>query len=129
MKLDTAPVQINPALLTPTATIKAGATKDLDMKKIDETAKDFEAMFMSEMLKPIFDTVQTDEQFGGGKGEDMWRGFLRDEYAKNMSANGSLGIADLVKQQLIETQSKALAPKMAQNMQGNPTEVTGDTNV
>ena len=123
MKLDNAPM-MNPALLQPSV------PKDLNMEKIDQTAQDFEAMFLSEMLKPMFESVKVDETFGGGKGEEIFGGFLRDEYAKIYAGTGTLGIADLVKQQLIEMQSKADAPKLAQNMQGNMgTITTGESDV
>ncbi len=92
------------------------------MARIDETAKDFEAMFVTEMMRPMFDTVEVDKTFGGGKGEEIFRGFMLDEYGKNMAASGGLGIADLVKAQLIEMQSVADKPAMPQNMLKKPLE-------
>lgn len=111
MKLD--PLQLNPALLN------QKAPPNLDMKRIDETARDFEAMFMTEMLRPMFEGIKPDETFGGGKGEEMFQSFLLDEYGKSMAAQGTLGIADLVKEQLIEMQSRAQDKAMAQNMHNN----------
>ena len=116
------PQQLNPALLA-----QANKAPDIDMKRIDETAQDFEAMFLSEMLKPMFETVKVNEMFGGGKGEEIFSGFLRDEYSKMLSAQGGIGIAGLVKEQLIEMQSKAKASSLAQNMHGNTTGTTGDS--
>ena len=116
------PQQLNPALLA-----QANKAPDIDMKRIDKTAQDFEAMFLSEMLKPMFETVKVNEMFGGGKGEEIFSGFLRDEYSKMLSAQGGIGIAGLVKEQLIEMQSKAKASPLAQNMHGNTTGTTGDS--
>jgi Rod binding domain-containing protein len=113
MKLDSA-IQLNPALLGKQA-------PSIDMARIDETAREFEAMFMTEMLRPMFEGLQVNETFGGGKGEEIFSGMLLDEYGKSMAAQGSLGIADLVREQLIEMQSKASQPKVAQNMH-NPLE-------
>ena len=117
-----APNQLNPALL-------ASATKapDVNMQKINETAEEFEAMFISEMFKPMFESVKVNETFGGGKGEEIFSGFLRDEYGKLLAQTGGIGIAELVRQQLIEMQSKASKPDLAQNMQGNSAEITGET--
>ena len=123
MKID-AP-QISPTLLGQKA-------PDLDMKRIDETAREFEAMFMTEMLRPMFEDIKPDPTFGGGKGEEMFQSMMLDEYGKNMAAQGTLGIADLVKEQLIEMQSKAQEKSLAQNMhnkfEGQPvsTAVTGE---
>ncbi len=98
--------QLNPALLTqPNA--KPSASKGMSMEKIEESAKDFEAMFLTEMLRPMFDSVGVNQLFGGGKGEEVYRSFMLDEYGKNLAQNGSFGIADLVKKQLIEMQEKA----------------------
>ena len=104
------PLTLNPALLN------QKKAPDIDMARIDETARDFEAMFMTEMLRPMFEGLKVDETFGGGKGEEIFQSMMLDEYGKNMAAQGSLGIADLVKEQLIEMQSRANEPEMAQNM-------------
>ncbi len=117
-----APNQLNPALLA-----QATKSPDVNMQKINETAQEFEAMFLSEMFKPMFESVKVNETFGGGKGEEIFSGFLRDEYGKMLAQTGGIGIAELVKQQLIEMQSKAQTPALAQNMQGNSGETTGET--
>lgn len=88
------------------------------MAQIEESAKDFEAMFVSEMIKPMFEGLETDGMFGGGKGEEIFRGFMIEEYGKMIAATGQLGIADMVKQQMIEMQEKASGTKLAQEMHG-----------
>lgn len=84
-------------------------------------------MFLSEMLKPMFETVKVNKMFGGGKGEEIFSGFLRDEYSKMLSVQGGIGIAGLVREQLIEMQSKAKDPALAQNMHGDTIGTTGDS--
>lgn len=118
MKIDN--INIDAALLQKPADMK------LNMAAIDETAKDFEAMFMTEMLKPMFEGIQPDETFGGGKGEEVFNSLMLDEYGKKMASTGSLGIADLVKEQLIQMQSDAQKQQMAQNMHGSSEPQTGD---
>ncbi|MFD2262348.1 rod-binding protein [Lacibacterium aquatile] len=71
-------------------------------EKAKEVGREFEAMFLSQMLAPMFDTVKTDGMFGGGHGEDSFKGLLVDEYAKNMARQGSLGIADMISKQVME---------------------------
>ncbi len=126
MKLE--PLQLNSALLAQ-PTIPQSPPKGMDMERINETAQDFEAMFLSEMMKPMFEAVKVDETFGGGKGEEMFRGFIRDEYAKTMTSVQSIGIADQVKEQLIEMQTRADNPALARNMHGTSKELTGDSDV
>lgn len=64
----------------------------------------------------MFDTIDVDETFGGGKGEEVFRGFMIDEYGKSVAQSGTFGIADLVKAQLIEMQSAANKPAVAQDV-------------
>lgn len=88
------------------------------MAQIEESARAFEAMFVSEMIKPMFDGIETGGMFGGGKGEEVFRGILIDEYGKSIAATGQLGIADMVKRQMIEMQEQASGIKLAQEMHG-----------
>ncbi len=82
------------------------AISDKDMKKFDAVSKDFEAMFMTEMLKPMFAELKPDPRFGGGKGEEVFSGMMLQEYGKMMAETGSLGIADSVKKQLVQMQGE-----------------------
>lgn len=75
-----------------------------NMEKIAGAAEEFEAMFISEMMKPMFEGISVDGPFGGGKGEDVFRGFLLQEYGKITAKTGNVGIADHVKEHLIKMQ-------------------------
>lgn len=77
--------------------------------QLEAAAKDFEAMFMTEMLKPMFEAMKPDPRFGGGKGEEVFRGFMLQEYGKLMADRGGIGIADAVKQELIRLQGETIA--------------------
>jgi Rod binding domain-containing protein len=79
-----------------------------------EAAKEFEGMFMTQMLQPMFDTVSVDPQFGGGHGEEMMRGFLVQEYGKIVSKNSHLGIADAVRDEMQRIQGKVNAKTTTQ---------------
>ncbi len=72
---------------------------------IDKTAKDFEGMFMSQMLQPMFEGMNVDKTFGGGNGEKIMRGMLVQEYGKIASKGTHLGIADAVKSEMIRAQN------------------------
>lgn len=81
-----------------------------DMKKIDKTAEDFEAVFVTEMLRPMMNMIKVDPEFGGGKGEEVFRDFTLNEYGKRMASQGGFGIATHVKDQLIKLQAQAALP-------------------
>jgi Rod binding domain-containing protein len=61
---------------------------------IAKSARDFEAMAIGQLLRPMFDTVKTaDGPFGGGAGEEAWRPLMVDQIAKAIAAHGGLGLA------------------------------------
>lgn len=80
------------------------AKKAKTPEQIKEAAEGFEAMFLNQMLKPMFDTIKTDEMFGGGEGEDMWKSMMVDTYAKEITKKGGVGIAEQVMQVMIKAQ-------------------------
>ena len=82
--------------------------KKHDMQRIEEAAQDFEAVFFSEMMKPMFENLKTADGFtGGGKGEEVFQGLMIQEYGKMMAETNSIGIADQVKAHLIKAQEVA----------------------
>lgn len=74
------------------------------LEQIAEKAQEFESVFIAEMMKPMFDGISTDGEFGGGRGEEVFRGMLLQEYGKMLAGTGSLGIADSVKTELLKIQ-------------------------
>lgn len=87
---------------------KSNTAANLDpatLKRIDDQAKQFEAVFISQMLKPMFEGLKTDGLFGGGKGEEIFRGVMLQEYGKSIAENNSIGLADCVKAELIKAQA------------------------
>ncbi len=84
--------------------VKANSLTEKELERLDEVSKDFEAVFVTEMMKPMFAELKPDERFGGGKGEEIFQGMMLQEYGKLMAETGQFGIADQVKRQLIEMQ-------------------------
>jgi Rod binding domain-containing protein len=95
--------------------LNAKSIKDKDLQYIEDAAKDFEAMYMAEMMKPMFEGLKTDSRFGGGKGEEIFRGFMIEEYGKLMAERGDIGIADAVKAEMIRMQEAANNPRSELN--------------
>lgn len=99
------------------AALKAGNAQDKNMQQIEDAAKEFEAVFMTEMIKPMFEGLKTNSRFGGGKGEEVFRGFMIQEYGKLIAERGEIGIADSVKAEMIRLQETANDPRSALNPQ------------
>jgi len=85
------------------ARVTAGAQAP-DAGKVRETAKQFEAFFVSQMLDQMWAGVGVDEEFGGGHAEEIWRSMLNQEYGKEISKRGGLGIGDAVMKEMLKAQ-------------------------
>jgi Rod binding domain-containing protein len=70
----------------------------------DKVAEDFEAFFAGQVFEHMFSGLQPDPITGGGQGESMFRSMMLQEYGKAVAKQHSLGIADIVKRQLIQLQ-------------------------
>jgi len=74
----------------------------VQVAKITQSAQQFEAMALSQLLAPIFDSVDSSKgPFGGGEAEAQWKPMLTAELAKHMAAHGGLGLARPVMQQML----------------------------
>jgi Rod binding domain-containing protein len=72
--------------------------------QVMKSARDFEAVFSTEMLSPMFEGIEVDPTFGGGHGEEMFRTMLLDQYGKQMAANDSLGMVHQIADTLLKIQ-------------------------
>jgi hypothetical protein len=52
---------------------------------VRRVAEEFEAVFIAQMMAPMFQGLETDELFGGGPGEDIYRSVLVEEYGKSIA--------------------------------------------
>ncbi len=67
-------------------------------------AEEFESVFLSEMLAPMFEGLTTDGLGGGGMGEEIFRPMLVERYAESISRSGGVGIADSIVRELMRMQ-------------------------
>ena len=89
------------------ARIAASAGKGADRAAVRQAAEDFEAVFLTQMLAPMFDTLESDTMFGGGPSEEIYRSMMVEEYGKALARNGGVGIADHVELELLRIQEAA----------------------
>lgn len=75
-----------------------------DRLQARKMAEDFEAVFLSQMLQPMFANLSAEKPFGGGSSEDMWRSMQVEEYGKAITKAGGIGIADTVYREIIKLQ-------------------------
>ena len=73
---------------------------------IQKAAKEFEAVFISEMLGHMFEGISTDPMFGGGKGEEVFHGLLINEYGKKVAEGPGIGISDQLQKMMLDMQQQ-----------------------
>jgi peptidoglycan hydrolase FlgJ len=86
------------ALNTPGSGVK------MNTAGIDKVAEDFEAFFAGTYFEEMFSGMEPDAITGGGEGETMFRSLMIQEYGKAVARQHKLGIADIVKRQLLSLQ-------------------------
>ncbi|MDD3029639.1 MAG: rod-binding protein [Alphaproteobacteria bacterium] len=92
------------AALSSANVFSAMTSRPATRASVDAAAREFEAMFASQLVKPMFDTVPVDDRFGGGQGEEVMRALLVQEYGRAIARTGTLGIASQVKEVMLKAQ-------------------------
>lgn len=95
-------LQAQNALSQGQSSLTIGKAKTIEQAR--KVAEDFEAVFISQMLQPMFQNLGAEKPFGGGPSEAMWRSMQVDEYGKAISKAGGIGIADNVFREILKTQ-------------------------
>ena len=113
------PSTLSPTLLTPTpqTTISklaqpangavepaADAAREQAIARTKDAAQKFESQFLSVMFQHMFEGVETDGPFGGGKGEEMFRSMMTDAMGKQVAKAGGIGIAASVQREMLKMQ-------------------------
>ena len=78
--------------------------KSKDPAHIEKAAQDFEAVFLSQMLEPMFAGISTDGPFGGGPSEGIFRSMMLQEYGKVLAKHGGIGLSDSIKRDMMRMQ-------------------------
>jgi len=96
-------------MIPSTATSPASAAPPLAAapERMRRTADAFEATFLAQMMRPMFEGLSTEAPFGGGEAEGTWRGFLIDAMAERTVKAGGIGLADTVLAEMIKMQERA----------------------
>ena len=82
----------------------AGKNLPKNLEAIEKTAKEFEAVFLSQMMSHMFEGLEADSMFGGGQAEKIYQGMMVNEYAQDLANNGGVGIADEVAKYMLRVQ-------------------------
>jgi peptidoglycan hydrolase FlgJ len=85
---------------------KTPPTADKNSLAVKKVAREFESLMVNEMLKSMRATTGKDSLLSGGRGEEIYRSLLDQEYAQAIASQRTLGMAKFIEQQLIRTEKK-----------------------
>lgn len=109
----TGPIAL-PGAPLPISTAAQGQQPPQAQDEMRRAAEEFEAVFLSEMLAPMFEGLDTEGLGGGGMGEQIFRPMLVERYAESISRSGGVGIADSIVREFMRMQeAQALPPEAA----------------
>lgn len=80
--------------------IREEITADPYRKKLYDASVEFESVFVKMMLKEMKNTIHKEKLIDGGYAEEIFEDMLYDEYAKNISQNESMGLAEEIYKQM-----------------------------
>ena len=86
-----------PAVTTPQPDLRAS-------EKAQAAARDFESVFLGQMVKTMMESAHGDGEFEGGQGEEMFRGVLAEKLGIEMAKRGGIGLAPTVVEQMVKMQ-------------------------
>lgn len=73
-------------------------------RKMDEAAREFESVFLTQMFETVWQTVPTDGAMGGGMGESIFRSMMVQDIGKQFAQQGGIGLAPYIKAELLKIQ-------------------------
>ncbi|MGC1504530.1 MAG: rod-binding protein [Sulfitobacter sp.] len=94
----------------------AMAKSMIDQAKTTETAKDFEAVFLTQFVDEMMKTTG-DTAFGGKEQAEMWRSFMSEAVARHLVEQGGLGLAGSV-EQMMNAYTSSAKPQISDERSG-----------
>ncbi len=82
----------------------AGPRHAFTPQEAAHVAKDFESVFIAQMLEHMFHDVPRDEWLGGGETDEVYHSMMLDEDGKGISQAGGIGVAAYVQRELLRLQ-------------------------
>jgi len=82
----------------PGSTAARMAPKSAD--KLEQACKDFESLFINQMMQQMRKTVPQDGLFNGGRAEKIYTEMLDSEMAKSIANQRGMGLASILYRQL-----------------------------
>ncbi|MHB8172367.1 MAG: rod-binding protein [Thermincolia bacterium] len=76
------------------------AKKDQDKEKLWDVSRQFESVFIYQMMKKMREAIPKSDLMGNSMGEEIFQGMLDEKLSEEMSKAGGIGLAQMVYEQL-----------------------------
>ncbi|HZF33290.1 MAG TPA: rod-binding protein [Candidatus Angelobacter sp.] len=97
------PIAAKPATNQPAAAQPGAPAIDRNSPAY-KSAKEFESVFLGQMVAQMYSGTEAKGPFGGGFAEETYRSLFNQELGRQMSAGGGVGIADAVYAEILKLQ-------------------------
>ena len=78
----------------------AARSGKIDTAQVEQAGRDFESMFVSQMLEQMFGESIGNEAFGDDDSNEVYKGLMVQEYGKIIADGGGIGIAQYITTQV-----------------------------
>jgi peptidoglycan hydrolase FlgJ len=75
---------------------------DAQKAKLRKASRDFEAIFVRELLKSMRSTLQDGGMFGSGAQGEIFSGMMDDAVASKIAERGDLGLGNILYQRMVQ---------------------------
>lgn len=89
---------------TASASLMAGRPAPAVNPQTRAALEEFESVLISEMVNTMFSTVETDNMFGGGQAEEIYRSMMGQEMGREIARRGGLGLTPALMNEVIRMQ-------------------------
>ena len=86
-------------------TVESG-DKKIDREKLKKACTGFEALFMSQMMKSMRQTIPQTGFLGKGLGNDIYQGLMDQELSQKLSQSKGLGLGKVIYRQMLKREEK-----------------------
>ncbi len=93
-------IDVQAGMLAAQALEKSGAATGTAKQKMAQTARDFEAIFVQQMFKEMRNTIPEGGLLPRGQAEDIFYSMQDMEAAKQVSAQGGIGLTEMLLEQM-----------------------------
>lgn len=73
-----------------------------DVDRLKQAAREFEALFLEQMVREMRDATPKSDLFGREKGEEIFQEMLDGEFVRLMTEAGGIGLANFILRSLAE---------------------------